>query len=86
MKSISEFQKLYFNACVARKAALKKANERPRRSHMGLIIHVFSHNESTETVSVGKMNFVDLAGYNLYLKENFPKFFFLDIFYNTFKF
>ncbi|KAK4283066.1 hypothetical protein QN277_000062 [Acacia crassicarpa] len=65
VKSISEFQKAYFNACATRKAAMKKGNDHARRTHVGLTVHVFSEAEGTETGSgcVGKMNFVDLAGY-----------------------
>lgn len=74
MKSISEFQKLHFTACAARKTALKKGNERARRSHMGLIVQVFSNAEGTETGSVGKMNLVDMAGYNLNFYEKCPLF------------
>ncbi|XP_061352843.1 kinesin-like protein KIN-10C [Gastrolobium bilobum] len=62
VKSISEFQNLYFTACSAQKAAPKKGHERARRGHMGLIVHVISQNESVEGL-VSKMNFVDLAGY-----------------------
>ncbi|KAF7813151.1 kinesin-like protein KIN-10C isoform X2 [Senna tora] len=63
VKSTAEFQKLYFTACAARKSATKKGNDRARRSHVGLIVHVLSDAESRETGYVGKMNFVDLAGY-----------------------
>ncbi|KAI4351715.1 hypothetical protein L6164_006043 [Bauhinia variegata] len=63
VKSISEFQKLYVTACAARKLDMKKGNERAIRSHMGFIVHTFSSNESKETSYVGKMNFVDMAGY-----------------------
>lgn len=62
MKSIAEFQKLYFTACSAQKAVPKKGFERARRSHMGLIVHVFSQNGSVENGLVSKMTFVDLAG------------------------
>lgn len=65
VKSIAEFLNLYFTACSARKTAPKKGYEHARRSHMGLTVHVFSQNETTETGLVSKMNFVDLAGYNL---------------------
>jgi len=61
VKSISEFQNLYIAACSANKAAPKKGIERVHRSHMGLIVHVFSQNESMNGL-VSKMNFVDMAG------------------------
>ncbi|XP_028209239.1 kinesin-like protein KIN-10C isoform X2 [Glycine soja] len=60
VKSIAEFQNLYSYACFALKGAPKKGGcEHVRRSHMGLIVHVFSQNGSL----VSKVNFVDLAGY-----------------------
>ncbi|KAK7315065.1 hypothetical protein VNO77_33597 [Canavalia gladiata] len=63
VKSIAEFQNLYFTACSAQKGAPRKGGyERVRRSHRGLIVHVFSQNGSVEG-PVSKMNFVDLAGY-----------------------
>ncbi|XP_039682719.1 kinesin-like protein KIN-10C isoform X2 [Medicago truncatula] len=62
VKSISEFQNLYIAACSANKAAPKKGIERAHRSHIGLIVHVFSQNESMNGL-VSKMNFVDMAGY-----------------------
>ncbi|KAJ7969930.1 Kinesin-like protein [Quillaja saponaria] len=63
VRSNSEFQRLYLSGCAARKPAQKIAIERPCRSHTGLIVHVFSRNENSDSVHVGKMNFVDLAGY-----------------------
>ncbi|KAG4379015.1 hypothetical protein GLYMA_17G155500v4 [Glycine max] len=60
VKSIAEFQNLYSYACFALKGAPKKGGcEHVRRSHMGLIVHIFSQNGSL----VSKVNFVDLAGY-----------------------
>ncbi|XP_054787335.1 kinesin-like protein KIN-10C isoform X2 [Prosopis cineraria] len=63
VKSIAEFQKAYVTAYATRKAAVKKGNDYARRSHVGLIVHVFSDADGIETGSVGKMNFVDMAGY-----------------------
>ncbi|KAJ7974171.1 Kinesin-like protein [Quillaja saponaria] len=63
VKSISEFQKLFFSRWTASKAAQKIAIEHPRRSHTGLIVHVLSQNEKSDSVHMGRMNFVDLAGY-----------------------
>jgi len=61
VKSIAEFQNLYSYAYFALKGAPKKGGcEHVRRSHMGLIVHVFSQNGSL----VSKVNFVDLAGNN----------------------
>ncbi|KAK2367074.1 kinesin protein KIN-10C [Trifolium repens] len=62
VKSIAEFQNLYITACSSHKAAPQKGFERVRRSHMGLIVHVFSQNETIGGL-VSKMNFVDMAGY-----------------------
>ncbi|XP_058773415.1 kinesin-like protein KIN-10C isoform X2 [Vicia villosa] len=70
VKSIAEFQNLYITACSAQtsapkkgfEAAPKKGLEPARRSHLGLIVHVFEHNESANGL-VSKMNFVDMAGY-----------------------
>ncbi|KAI4320012.1 hypothetical protein MLD38_033540 [Melastoma candidum] len=64
VNSVSEFQKLYAtgnrNIC---KSASKVGNELPRRSHKGLIIHVTSSTQSSKAPLAGKMNFLDLAGY-----------------------
>lgn len=61
VKSVSEFQNLYSTACLSLKGAPKKGGQ---RSHMGLIVNVVSRNECVGSI-VSKMNFVDLAGYNL---------------------
>ncbi|WKA07260.1 hypothetical protein VitviT2T_025108 [Vitis vinifera] len=61
VNSISEFYRLYFNGFGSRKPAQKIPTELPRRSHKGLMVYVSSQN--SETNLVGKMNFVDLAGY-----------------------
>lgn len=63
IKSITEFHKLYLSWCDSRKSVQKVANELPRRSHKGLIVHVLSPNENGDTHLVGKMNFIDLAGF-----------------------
>ncbi|XP_028773227.1 LOW QUALITY PROTEIN: kinesin-like protein KIN-10C [Neltuma alba] len=62
VKSISEFQKAYFTACATRKAAMKKGMTM-LVGPMGLMVYVFSDAKGAETGFVGKMNFVDLAGY-----------------------
>ncbi|XP_044468274.1 kinesin-like protein KIN-10C isoform X2 [Mangifera indica] len=58
VKSISEFQKLYLVEHNSRKPLQKIAI--PQQSHRCLIIHISSPSNS---IPVGKMNFVDLAGY-----------------------
>ncbi|KAA8533711.1 hypothetical protein F0562_031228 [Nyssa sinensis] len=63
VKSTSEFCKLYFGGGSSHKSKQKMALELPRRSHKGLIIHISSCDENSNTKLVGKMNFVDLAGY-----------------------
>ncbi|XP_059629242.1 kinesin-like protein KIN-10C [Cornus florida] len=63
VKSISEFKKIYFSGCSSQKLVQKKALEMPKRSHRGLIISISSYDENSNTKCVGKMNFVDLAGY-----------------------
>ena len=68
VNSISEFQQAYFTACATRKVATKKGNDLARsRTHVGLTVHVFSEAEGPEYGLVGKMNFVDLAGYIFYI-------------------
>ncbi|KAJ8749041.1 hypothetical protein K2173_013485 [Erythroxylum novogranatense] len=62
--SMAEFQKLYCgDRGGMRKLDQKIAAEHPSRSHKGLIIYVSSCCENGDDVVVGKMNFVDLAGY-----------------------
>ncbi|KAK8599472.1 hypothetical protein V6N13_077393 [Hibiscus sabdariffa] len=62
VKSIEEFQKLYFSSQNSHKQSQKMIVETHHKSHKGLIIHVFRGNES-KALPLGKMNFVDLAGY-----------------------
>ncbi|MED6124689.1 hypothetical protein PIB30_061351 [Stylosanthes scabra] len=63
VKSVAEFQNFYFGACSTQKTIPRKGFERASRSHMGLIVYVFSQNASVENGPVSKMSFVDLAGY-----------------------
>lgn len=63
VKSITEFHKLYLSWCDSHKPVQKIANELPRRSHRGLIVHLLSPTANSDPHLVGKMNFVDLAGY-----------------------
>ncbi|RYR06641.1 hypothetical protein Ahy_B05g073951 [Arachis hypogaea] len=48
VKSVAEFQNFYFAACSAQKTITRKGFEHARRSHMGLIVNVFSQNASVE--------------------------------------
>ncbi|KAG2709870.1 hypothetical protein I3760_05G260900 [Carya illinoinensis] len=63
IRSIAEFYRLYFSGCSSRKSGQKTAIELPRRSHRGLVVNVLTSAENSDTRLVGKMNFVDLAGY-----------------------
>ncbi|KAM4069014.1 hypothetical protein ACB094_12G057000 [Castanea mollissima] len=63
VKSVTEFHKLHASMCGSRKSVQKIASELPRRNHRGLIIHVVSPSKNDDFCLVGKMNFVDLAGY-----------------------
>jgi kinesin family protein 22 len=76
VKSIAEFQNLYITACSSHKAAPQKGFERVRRSHMGLIVHVFSQNETIGGL-VSKMNFVDMAGNPAQLRMSSNHFYFV---------
>ncbi|KAH9647006.1 kinesin-like protein KIN-10C [Citrus sinensis] len=60
VKSISEFQKLYISMHNSRKLVQKITMDLPRRSHKGLIVNV---SPVSNFLPTGKMNFVDLAGY-----------------------
>ncbi|KAK6262343.1 hypothetical protein QUC31_008159 [Theobroma cacao] len=62
VKSIQEFQKLYLSGHNSQKQPQKILAEPHHRSHKGLIIHVF-HSNKSDALPLGKMNFVDLAGY-----------------------
>ncbi|KAF8413180.1 hypothetical protein HHK36_001156 [Tetracentron sinense] len=63
VNTIAEFHKFYFHGCTSRKPAQKLTNDVSHRSHKGLIVHVSHNNKDSDTHLVGKMNFVDLAGY-----------------------
>ncbi|XP_057470568.1 kinesin-like protein KIN-10C [Actinidia eriantha] len=69
VKSISEFHKLYFNECSLHQA--KMPFELPRKSHKGVIVHILCNNESSNTKLLGKINFVDLAGYEDARRKSF---------------
>lgn len=60
IRSVAEFNKLYFSGC---SSGHKTTIELPRRSHRGLVVNVLSSAENSDACLVGKMNFVDLAGF-----------------------
>uniref|UniRef100_A0A7N0UGK4 Kinesin motor domain-containing protein n=1 Tax=Kalanchoe fedtschenkoi TaxID=63787 RepID=A0A7N0UGK4_KALFE len=62
VETMIDFQKLYMND--SHKKTQKMASQPFRRSHKGLIIHLFASDASAKQLQlVGKMNFVDLAGF-----------------------
>ncbi|KAG5558603.1 hypothetical protein RHGRI_008525 [Rhododendron griersonianum] len=63
VKSIPEFHKLYFAGCNLRRATKQVPFEKQRRSHKGLIIHIICTQGCSSTKLLGKINLVDLAGY-----------------------
>uniref|UniRef100_A0A7N2N7B4 Kinesin motor domain-containing protein n=1 Tax=Quercus lobata TaxID=97700 RepID=A0A7N2N7B4_QUELO len=63
VKFVTEFRKLHASMCGSRKSVQKIAGELPCRNHRGLIIHLVSPSKNDDICLVGKMNFIDLAGY-----------------------
>ncbi|XP_076913388.1 kinesin-like protein KIN-10C [Bidens hawaiensis] len=63
VKTILEFQKLYFSGDTSNKSTQKMTLELPRKGHKALMIHILACNEGEKAKCIGKMNFVDLAGY-----------------------
>ncbi|KAI5563539.1 hypothetical protein BDE02_15G125700 [Populus trichocarpa] len=61
--SVSQFHNFYGGGTNPRKSIQKAVTELPKRSHKGLIVYVSSHGGEKVDVSVSKLNFVDLAGY-----------------------
>uniref|UniRef100_A0A7N0TU29 Kinesin motor domain-containing protein n=1 Tax=Kalanchoe fedtschenkoi TaxID=63787 RepID=A0A7N0TU29_KALFE len=62
VETMIDFQKLYMND--SHKKTQKMAFQPFRRSHKGLIIHLFASDANAKQLQlVGKMNFVDLAGF-----------------------
>ncbi|KAL8139752.1 hypothetical protein V2J09_005773 [Rumex salicifolius] len=59
VKSIPEFHKLWF--AILQRPLQKTTNEPPQRSHKGMIINISSSQEDASLL--GRMNLVDLAGY-----------------------
>ncbi|KFK27680.1 hypothetical protein AALP_AA8G414800 [Arabis alpina] len=64
VKSISEFQNLYFGL----KKSQKVTSDPLLRSHRGVMIHVTKGNVNSG--SLGRMNFLDMAGYEDSRKKN----------------
>ncbi|CAL9231350.1 unnamed protein product [Arabidopsis halleri] len=64
VKSLSEFQNLYFGL----KKSQKLTSDPPVRSHKGVMIHVTTG--SANPGSLGRMNFLDMAGYEDSRKQN----------------
>uniref|UniRef100_M4CZR7 Kinesin motor domain-containing protein n=1 Tax=Brassica campestris TaxID=3711 RepID=M4CZR7_BRACM len=59
VKSLSEFKELYFGL----KKTQKLKGDSPLRSHRGVMIHVTATGSNVSSGSIGRMNFLDLAGY-----------------------
>ncbi|XP_010545922.1 PREDICTED: kinesin-like protein KIN-10C isoform X2 [Tarenaya hassleriana] len=68
VKSILEFQNLYYGGKKLHNASQKLISEPAHRSHKGLMIRVSPQNATLG--SRGKMNFLDLAGYEDPRKQN----------------
>ncbi|CAN6877551.1 unnamed protein product [Brassica oleracea] len=66
VKSLSEFKKLYFGL----KKTQKLKGEPPLRSHRGVMIHVTTNGSNVSSGSIGRINFLDLAGYEDSRKQN----------------
>ncbi|ONK64001.1 uncharacterized protein A4U43_C07F21090 [Asparagus officinalis] len=73
IKSISEFKKSYFYGCNERKPLQKVTNDVAIRCHRGLIMHLSYVDKESNKLCMGKMNFVDLAGYEDTKRKNFAK-------------
>ncbi|KAI7745464.1 hypothetical protein M8C21_010480, partial [Ambrosia artemisiifolia] len=63
VESVLEFQKLCSSRGASNNSTQKITRESPRRSHKALMIHVLACNEGGTSECIGKVNFVDLAGY-----------------------
>ncbi|CAA7023392.1 unnamed protein product [Microthlaspi erraticum] len=64
VKSLSEFQNIYFGL----KKFQKLTSDPPQKSHRGVMIHVTTGN--VDSRSLGRMNFLDMAGYEDSRKQN----------------
>ncbi|XP_056865461.1 kinesin-like protein KIN-10C isoform X3 [Raphanus sativus] len=65
VKSLSEFKELYFGL----KKTQKLTGDSPLRSHRGVMIHVTT-SSNINSGSIGRMNFLDMAGYEDSRKQN----------------
>ncbi|KAG0454169.1 hypothetical protein HPP92_025473 [Vanilla planifolia] len=63
VKTLSDFQRYYLHISNLPNISHKVANDISIRSHKGLIIHVTFVDKDLKNSFVGKINFVDLAGY-----------------------
>ncbi|GAB2223644.1 hypothetical protein Droror1_Dr00017785 [Drosera rotundifolia] len=70
VKSVEEFMNLYLSGVNARRPLQKITNKPNRRSHRGLIVHVEPLDEVRGGLVSGKMNFIDLAGYENPMKKD----------------
>ncbi|XP_028557287.1 kinesin-like protein KIN-10C isoform X2 [Dendrobium catenatum] len=63
VKSLSDFEKYYFHISNQRNHPQKVENDPRVRSHKGLIMHATSVDKESKVSLVGKLNFMELAGY-----------------------
>ncbi|CAN8277328.1 unnamed protein product [Cochlearia groenlandica] len=66
VKTLTEFQNLYSGL----KKTQKLTNDRAPRSHKGVMIHVINDDNKGSSSSIGRMNFLDMAGYEDSRKQN----------------
>ncbi|KAL0918273.1 hypothetical protein M5K25_010272 [Dendrobium thyrsiflorum] len=63
VKSLSDFEKYYFHISNQRNHPHKVENDAKVRSHKGLIMYATSVDKKSKVSLVGKLNFMELAGY-----------------------
>ncbi|KAI0510009.1 hypothetical protein KFK09_010609 [Dendrobium nobile] len=63
VKSLSDFEKYYFHISNQRNHPQKVENDPRVRSHKGLIMYATSVDKESKVSLVGKLNFMELAGY-----------------------
>lgn len=73
VKSTSDFLSYYFHGCNERKSSQNGVNEVSSRSHKGLIITLTHVDKEANKSWIGKMNLIDLAGYEDTKRNNFSK-------------
>ncbi|KAJ0966670.1 hypothetical protein J5N97_023587 [Dioscorea zingiberensis] len=61
--SVSDFERMYFHGLNQHKGPQKSVTDAQLRSHRGLIVYVAAVDKETNTSHLGKINFIDLAGY-----------------------